>query len=131
MPYPRQDKVPSARQIITEINMALSLFPFVNLSSIVDTTASRSEIEEVSAAKSTRMKNKLPTINPIGEGKLINTLGKTTNIRPGPADNSSWDPNANTAGIITSPARIAMIESNIIIWTTLCYISISFFIYEP
>ena len=52
---------------------------------MLDTIASITDTEEVTAAKDTIRKNTVPTNTPAAPIAL-NTFGKDTNISPGPAD---------------------------------------------
>ena len=93
----------------------------------MDTTVSMSEIDEVSAAKKTRMKNSVPTNPP--KGIDSNTRGRVMNMSPGPALILLGSPplNATTAGIIIRPASKAIPVSKISIWRTLFSMLSSFF----
>ena len=64
---------------------------------------------------------------------LSNILGIVINISEGPAFKASGSPpeKAKTAGIIISPAIIAMAVSKISTFLVDSSIDISFFIYEP
>ena len=80
-PFPRDEGTPKTihnKSTIRQENFLLHL----NLSWKIETIVSISEIEDVSAAKRTRMKNATPTIEPPFMDS--NTLGSVTNIRPGP-----------------------------------------------
>ena len=70
-------------------------------------TTSSSEMEDVSAAMKSRMKNSADQIIP--PVIFAKTPGSVTNVRPGPAPAST--PNAKTAGKMTRPARKATIVS--------------------
>lgn len=111
-PYPSEDRLPSAIMITPQSTVDFfRLHP--SSSSNVDTALSVSAIELVSAAKSTSKKNITPAKvpNPI----LAKTFGIVININAGPACKVSGSPpeNANTAGIIISPAIIAIAVSKI------------------
>lgn len=110
-PYPSEDKLPSAIMITPTKTVALLLL-HPNSSSKVETALSVNAIELVTAANSTSRKNKIPTTvpNPI----FSNTFGIVININAGPACRVSGSPpeNANTAGMIISPAIIAIAVSN-------------------
>ena len=71
----------------------------------VDTTISSIAIDEVSVAKSIKMKKMIINILPNGIWPKI--AGKMTKISPGPSA-GEW-PSANTAGNITRPAKIEMV----------------------
>ena len=75
--------------------------------------ASSIDTELVSAANKTRKKKREPIILP--PGIALNTFGRVTNIREGPALSASLSPpeNSKTAGIIIRPARKAITVSNI------------------
>lgn len=79
----------------------------------METALSVSAIELVSAAHKTRKKKSIPTNDPIF--MLAKTFGMVMNISEGPAPSALASPpeKANTAGIIISPAIIAMPVSNI------------------
>ena len=87
----------------------LALFPaFILESRIAEIPASIIPMEEDSAAKNTSSQNsnwKIFPAAPMDE----NTVVIDTNSSPGPAVGSR--PNANTAGKIATPARIATMES--------------------
>ena len=97
-------------------------------SSKVETALSVSAIELVTAAKSTSRKNRIPTKVP--SPILANTFGIVMNISAGPACSVSGSPpeNANTAGIIISPAIIAMAVSKISTFLVDPSMEVSFFI---
>ena len=99
-----------------------------NSSSKVDTTLSVSAMELVIAAKSTSRKNKTPAAEP--NPMLANTFGSVMNIREGPACSVSGSPpeKANTAGMIISPAIMAIAVSNISTCSVDSSIETSFFI---
>ena len=126
-PYPRQDNVPRAIIIIpiTTVDF-LRLQPIS--SSKVETALSVSAIELVTAANNTNRKNKIPTTvpNPI----FANTFGIVMNISAGPACSVSGSPpeNAKTAGIIISPAIIAIAVSNTSTFLVESSMELSFFI---
>ena len=111
-PYPIEDNVP-----ITIITTAIKIQHLgllqCNSSWKVDTLVSKSEIALVAAARSTNTKNRIPAILPTPI--LANTFGSVMNIKDGPACRSSGLPpeNANTAGMIISPASIAIAVSKI------------------
>ena len=85
----------------------------LNSSQIVETAASVSAMELVSAANSTSVKNRTPMMRPIP--MLAKILGIVMNMREGPAPSCSGSPpeNANTAGMIIMPAKIATPVSKI------------------
>ena len=76
------------------------------MSIIPETIASRTDTEDVTAAKVTIRKNKAPIKIP-AVPIASKTFGSDTNISPGPADMPSIPMKVNTAGIIISPASIA------------------------
>ena len=126
-PYPSEDKLPNTIMITpTSTVDFLRLQPIS--SSNVDTALSVNAIELVSAAKRTSRKNRIPIAvpNPI----FSNTFGIVINISAGPACNVSGFPpeNANTAGMIISPAIIAIAVSNTSTFLVESSIEISFFI---
>ena len=88
-------------------------------------------MELVSAANSTSRKNRMP----IGVPRPMEskTLGIVMNIRDGPAFSASGSPpeNANTAGMIMSPAIMAMAVSKISTLRVEPSMEMSFFMYEP
>ncbi len=87
----------------------------LNLSMMLDTMASSTETAEVTAAKNTITKNKVPMTFP-AKPIARNTFGRDTNISPGPADIPSVPMNVNTAGTINMPASNATSVSKISIW---------------
>ena len=103
----------------------------LNLSINMETTVSISEIEDVSAAKSTRTKKTVPIMLP--PAMLSKTLGRVTNIRPGPLPKALSSPpeNEKTAGITIRPAKNAIPVSKSSICLTAPSMATSFFIYEP
>ena len=100
-------------------------------SSKVDTALSVSAMELVTAANSTSRKNRMPTSVPMP--MLSNTLGMVTNISFGPAFSVVGSPpeKANTAGMIISPAMMAMTVSKISTLRVEPSMETSFFMYEP
>ena len=89
------------------------------------------EMEEVSAASRTSMKNTLPIT--VAIPMLSNTFGNVTNIRLGPLPKALWSPpeKANTAGTIIRPANIAIAVSKSSILPTFFSRSLSLGKYEP
>ena len=79
----------------------------------VDTALSVRAMELVRAAKSTSRKKRIPMAAP--RPMESKTLGMVMNIREGPAFRASGSPpeKANTAGMIISPAMMAMAVSKI------------------
>ena len=77
----------------------------------VETALSVSAIELVSAAKSTRTKNRMPMAVP--RPMESKTLGMVMNISDGPAFSAAGSPpeKAKTAGMIIRPAMMAMAVS--------------------
>ena len=126
-PYPKEESVPSS-SMITPINTVDFLLPQPSSSSKVDTALSVSAIELVIAANNTRMKKTIPIAVP--NPMLANTFGMVININAGPACSVSGSPpeKANTAGIIISPAIIAISVSNISTFLVESSMEISFFI---
>ena len=94
--------------------------PSFALSCTMETTVSKREIDDVSAANSTSRKNAVPNSPPIFMEP--NTFGSTPNISPGPAcpriKDASPPLNATTAGTIIRPARNAIPVSKISICAT-------------
>lgn len=80
-PNPKQDGIPISNENANTIPQDLCLL-HLNLSQKIETMVSISEIAEVKAAKKTKMKNTVPTIEP--NFILLNTFGSVTNINPGP-----------------------------------------------
>lgn len=81
IPNPKEDGIPIINAItvtIIQVNLRLQW----NLSLKIETIVSISEMEEVSAAKNTKIKKSVPIARPIG--MLLNTLGSIINISPGP-----------------------------------------------
>ena len=105
--YPRDERDPSTTMIIATRPVALVL-PMPSSSWNVDAHVSAREMALVRAAKSTRTKNRIPTACP--SPMLSNTLGMVTNMSPGPLFSMLGSPpeNANTAGMIISPASTAI-----------------------
>ena len=103
--------VPTISAYMVTIMVPLFL-EILNLSIILDTMASIIDTEDVSAANETITKNKSPIKFPIFPIEP-NTLGRDTNISPGPPDIPSFPINTYTAGTIISPARNATAVSNI------------------
>ena len=113
-PFESAEGIPSSRQMastIIQLTVRLSL----NLSLTMESSVSISEMDEVMAAKKTRMKKIRPIIVPPNISS--NTLGKAINIIPAPGFCISI-PAAETAGTIIRPARKAMPVSNISILCT-------------
>ena len=104
------------------------LRPHFSSSWKVDTALSVSAMELVSAAHSTSTKNRMPMRVPMPI--LSNTFGIVMNMRDGPAFSVFGSPpeKANTAGMIISPAMIAMAVSKISTLVVDSSIEISFFI---
>ena len=71
----------------------------------VETTISSIAIEDVSVAKSIRIKNII--MNKLPNGICSKIAGNMMKMSPGPSAGDS--PSANTAGKMTSPAKIEMI----------------------
>ena len=88
-----------------------------NLSITPATQASKMLTALVRAANVTRTKKARPSSSPTKPSKT-NTLGRLTNISPGPADIPSVPLNTYTAGIIIRPANRAITVSNISILST-------------
>ena len=63
--------------------MQVNLLDHLNLSIKMETIVSIKEMEEVTAAKNTRIKNTVPSTVP--RGMLANTFGRVMNISPAPA----------------------------------------------
>lgn len=84
IPNPSDEGIPIINAIIV-IKIHANLRLQLNLSLKMDTIVSIKEIDEVSAAKNTNIKNAVPTKLPIG--MLLNTFGNVTNINPGPVLN--------------------------------------------
>ena len=82
----------------------------------VETALSAKAIAEVSAAKKTKAKKRIPTTRP--KPMLAKIFGIVINIREGPAFNTEGSPleKAKTAGIIISPAKTAMAVSKTSTW---------------
>ena len=104
------------------------LRPHFSSSWNVDTALSVNAIELVTAAQSTSRKNIIPTSLP--SPMLSNTFGIVINISDGPACKLVASPpeNANTAGIIISPAIIAIAVSKISTFLVESSIATSLFI---
>ena len=85
-------------------------------------------MELVSAANSTRRKNRIPITVP--KPILANTFGMVINIREGPACRVSGSPpeKAKTAGMIIRPAMMAMAVSNTSTFSVDSSMETSFFI---
>ena len=81
-------------------------------------------IEELIAAKNILKKNIAPSICP--PGILANIVGTVINNKGGPANGSKL--HANTAGIITNPAKSAANVSNIAVYIAALGILNSFFV---
>lgn len=75
-------------------------------------------MEEVTAAKNTRIKNTVPSTVP--RGMLANTFGRVMNISPAPAFKADSSPpeKINTDGTIINPAKKANPVSKISICRT-------------
>ena len=116
-PKPREEGTPRIRHS-TNTNRQVFFRPQPNLSTKIDTMVSIKEMEEVRAANSTSTKNTAPIISP--PTMLSKTLGRVTNIRPGPLPRAASSPpeNTKTAGMIIRPARNAIPVSKISIWWT-------------
>ena len=71
----------------------------------METIVSIKEMEEVTAAKNTRIKNTVPSTVP--RGMLANTFGRVMNISPAPAFKADSSPpeKINTDGTIINPAK--------------------------
>ena len=113
--------------MITPIRTVDFLRPQPSSSSKVETALSVSAMELVSAANSTRRKNRIPITVP--KPILANTFGMVINIREGPACRVSGFPpeKAKTAGMIIRPAMIAMAVSKISTLRVESSIEVSFF----
>ena len=94
----------------------------LNESIAVDITASKRPIIDVNAAINTKKKNNPPKNIP--NGISLNKDAIVTNNNPGPAFGSI--PNANNAGKITNPAKIAIAVSKNTTIPTLPGISLFF-----
>ena len=95
-------------QITLPATSVADLRPSGVFSSSSATTGSSSDIDEVNAAKLSRMKNSAPsTVPPV---MLPKAIGSVTKIRPGPALGSRWC--ENTSGKIAMPAISAMVVSS-------------------
>ena len=126
-PYPRLDSVPSATMMTPTSTVALRrLQPSSSWN--VETALSVSAMELVTAANNTSKKNSTPTAPP--SPMLANTFGIVINISAGPACKVSGSPpeNANTAGMIISPAMMAMSVSKISTFWVAPSMETSFFI---
>ena len=99
------------------------------------TIASTSEMDEVSAAKKTRMKNAAPIQRP--PGRLLNTAGSCTNMSEGPDVPSAFCAASDEAekakmdGMMMVAATMANAESQMAICSEDLGTLTSFFIYEP
>ena len=126
-PYPRLDNVTSPI-IINPITTVDFFRPQPSSSSNVATALSVRAIELVRAANNTSRKNKIPT--PVPSPIFANTFGIVINMSEGPACSVSGSPpeNANTAGIIISPAMIAIAVSNTSTFRVAPSMDVSFFI---
>ena len=117
--------------MIRPTNSVPRVRPQPNSSVNVETALSVSAIALVSAANSTRTKNRIPTALP--KPISANIFGIVLNISDGPEFSALGSPpeKAKTAGIIMSPASIAIPVSN----SSTCLVEssmlTSFFIYEP
>ena len=87
--------------------MQVNLLDHLNLSIKMETIVSIKEMEEVTAAKNTRIKNTVPSTVP--RGMLANTFGRVMNISPAPAFKADSSPpeKINTDGTIINPAKKA------------------------
>ena len=100
------------------------------------THASKSEIAEVAAAKSTSTKKVSPSHGPVAPS-VANTFGRVMNMSPGPAFIASFTgvpvftANMYTTGMIIRPATTAMKVSNISMRRTHRSMESVFFMYEP
>ena len=126
-PYPREERLP---RIIMMTPTRTVDFLRLHFSSSwkVETALSVRAIELVSAAQSTRTKNRIPTSVP--NPMLANTFGIVMNISAGPACSVSGSPpeKAKTAGMIIRPAIIAIAVSKISTFVVEPSIDTSFFI---
>ena len=126
-PYPRQESVPSSN-----ITIPMNTVDFLRLqcssSSNVETALSVSAIELVTAANSTNKKNTTPIAVP--NPMFAKTFGIVINIKAGPDFNVSALPpeKAKTAGMIISPAMIAIAVSKISTFSVDFSMEVSFFI---
>ena len=80
-PNPKEEGIPIINAIAVttrQVNLRLQW----NLSLKIETIVSISEMEDVNAAKNTKIKNSVPIAPPIG--MLLNTFGSIINISPGP-----------------------------------------------
>ena len=126
-PYPRQESVP--RKIMTTVIKTVAFFRLqCSSSSKVDTALSVRAMELVTAANRTRRKNRIPV--PVPNPMPANTFGSVMNMREGPAWRVSGSPpeKAKTAGMIMSPAMIAIAVSKISTFFVESSIEVSFFI---
>ena len=76
------------------VTIVAFFLPQCSLSQMIETLVSSNEMEEVSAANSTRIKNAVP-MKP-ENGMLSNTFGRVMNIRDGPLLRASSLPPENT-----------------------------------
>ena len=129
-PNPKEDGTASNRAIINIVMQAVPRFIW-NLSISTATSVSSSEMEEVSAASNTKIKNTAAIM--LENAMLLNTLGSITNIKDGPFASIEESPleNINTAGTIISPARKATPVSKISTCVTDFSRSAFFGIYDP
>ena len=111
-PNPKDDGTASNRAMINIVIHAVPRFIW-NLSIRTATSVSSSEMEEVSAASNTKIKNTAAIT--LEKAILSNTFGSITNIKDGPFASMDESPfeNTNTAGTIISPARKATPVSKI------------------
>ena len=129
-PNPKDDGTASNRAMINIVIHAVPRFIW-NLSIRTATSVSSSEMEEVSAASNTKIKNTAAIT--LEKAILSNTFGSITNIKDGPFASMDESPfeNTNTAGTIISPARKATPVSKISTCVTDFSRSAFFGIYDP
>ena len=126
-PYPIEDALPK-----TIITMAISKQDLLRLqcnsSSKVETALSVSAMELVTAANSTNKKKTIPIAVP--NPMFAKTFGIVINIKAGPDFNVAALPpeKAKTAGMIISPAMIAIAVSKISTFSVDFSMEVSFFI---
>lgn len=110
VPYPNDDAVPTNAMTTPISKQHLGRLQWSS-SSKEDTLVSIKEIALVKAANRNIRKKAMPTTDPIPI--LENILGSVIKVREGPAFNTFISPpeNANTAGIIISPAKRAIAVS--------------------
>ena len=102
-PCERADGIPMTNVANATNQTILFRFTFIS-STIYATGTSSKDIVEVYAATESKIKKNVPTIRP--PGIWVNSFGKTTNTREGPAEGLS--PIANNAGNIIRPAMTAI-----------------------